>query len=86
MTALAFRLSPGAASRSATDLRAALKLNIHVTLDDIRADEFYAMLTLEDEREKLDHEQEGKNLAGAPLQSAAPSQTGMLPTTPGFAL
>ena len=39
------------------DLRAALKLGIHLGLDDIRADEFSAMLILEDEREKLDREQ-----------------------------
>jgi len=43
--------------RRALDLRAALKLGIHLGLDDIRADEFYAMLTLEDERDKLDREQ-----------------------------
>ena len=43
--------------RRALDLRAALKLGIHLTLDDIRAEEFYAMLILEDEREKLDREQ-----------------------------
>jgi hypothetical protein len=43
--------------RRALDLRAALKLGIHLGLDDIRADEFYAMLILEDEREKLDREQ-----------------------------
>ena len=43
--------------RRALDLRAALKLGIHFGLDDIRADEFYAMLILEDEREKLDREQ-----------------------------
>jgi hypothetical protein len=43
--------------RPALDLRAALKLGIHLTLDDIRADEFYAMLILGDEREKLDREQ-----------------------------
>jgi len=43
------------------DLRAALKLGIHLGLDDIRADEFYAMLILEDEREKLDREQLNPN-------------------------
>jgi hypothetical protein len=43
--------------RRALDLRAALKLGVHLSLDDIRADEFYAMLILEDEREKLDREQ-----------------------------
>ena len=47
--------------RRALDLRAALKLGIHLTLDDIRADEFHAMLILEDEREKLDHEQLNPN-------------------------
>ena len=36
--------------------RAALKLGIHVGLDDIRADEFYAMLILEEEREALERE------------------------------
>jgi hypothetical protein len=48
---------PGLLIRRALDLRAALKLGIHLGLDDIRADEFYAMLILEDEREKLDREQ-----------------------------
>ena len=43
--------------RRALDLRAALKLGIHLGIDDIRADEFYAMLILEEEREKLDREQ-----------------------------
>lgn len=33
------------------------ELGIHLTLYDIRADEFHAMLILEDEREKLDREQ-----------------------------
>jgi hypothetical protein len=39
------------------DLRAALKLGIHVSLDDTRADELSAMFVLEGEREKLDREQ-----------------------------
>jgi len=43
--------------RRALDLRAALKLGINRTLDDIRADEFHGMLILEDEGEKLDREQ-----------------------------
>ena len=47
--------------RRALDLRAALKLSIHFGLDDIRADEFYAMLIREDEREKLDREQLNPN-------------------------
>jgi hypothetical protein len=38
------------------EARAALKLGIHLGLDDIRADEFYAMLILEEEREKFDRE------------------------------
>ena len=35
--------------RRAIDLRAALKLGFHIGLDEIRADEFAAMLLLEDE-------------------------------------
>jgi len=31
-------------------------VGIHVGIDDIRADEFYAMLILGDERDKLDRE------------------------------
>jgi len=42
--------------RRALDLRAALNLGIHVGLDDIRADEFYTMLILDDERDQLDRE------------------------------
>jgi len=38
------------------DLRAALKLGVRISLDEIRADEFYAMLILEEERERLDQE------------------------------
>ncbi len=38
------------------DLRSALKLGIHVGLDEIRADEYYAMAVIEDERDKLDRE------------------------------
>lgn len=43
--------------RRPVDLRAALKFGVHVSLDDIRADELCAMLILEDEREKLDRAQ-----------------------------
>jgi len=32
-------------------------LGIHFTLDDIRADEFHAMLILEEERDRMDREQ-----------------------------
>ncbi len=42
--------------RRALELRAAMKLGAHVTLDDIPADEFYAMLTLEEEQEDRDRE------------------------------
>jgi len=51
------RRRPVSSSGRTLDLRAALKLGIHLGLDDMRADEFYAMLILEDEREKLDREQ-----------------------------
>jgi hypothetical protein len=43
--------------RRAIDLRAALKLGVRIGLDDIRADEFLAMLVLEEERDRLDREQ-----------------------------
>jgi hypothetical protein len=43
--------------RRALDLRAALKLGVRVSLDEIRADEFYTMLIFEEERERLDREQ-----------------------------
>ena len=42
--------------RRALDLRAALNLGIHLGLDDVRADEFYAMVILDDERDLLDRE------------------------------
>lgn len=42
--------------RRALELRAALNLGIHVGLDDIRADEFYAMLLLDEERAQLGRE------------------------------
>jgi hypothetical protein len=37
--------------RRAIDLRSALKLGVRIGLDEIRADEFFAMLILEEERE-----------------------------------
>ena len=43
--------------RRALDLRAAVKLGIQITLDEIRADEFRAMVVLEEERDALDREQ-----------------------------
>ena len=42
--------------RRALDLRAALKLGVRIGLDEIRADEFQAMLILEDESSRLDSE------------------------------
>ncbi len=42
--------------RRALQLRVALKLGVHVGLDEIRADEFYALLIIDDEREQLDRE------------------------------
>lgn len=42
--------------RRALELRAALNLGIHIGLEDIRADEFYALLILNDEREELERE------------------------------
>ena len=42
--------------RRSLDLRAALNLGIHLRLNDIRADEFYTMLILDDERSQLERE------------------------------
>jgi hypothetical protein len=42
--------------RRALDLRAALKLGVQVSLDDIHADEFRALVVLEEEQEKCDRE------------------------------
>jgi len=47
--------------RRALDLRAALNLGIHITLDEVRADEFYTMLILDDERDQLDREQNSRH-------------------------
>ena len=46
--------------RRAIDLRTALKIGISVSLDEVRANEFYAMLILEEERDQL----ERKELSG----------------------
>jgi len=43
--------------RRALDLRAALKLGVRIELDEIRADEFRALVVLEEERDSLDREQ-----------------------------
>jgi hypothetical protein len=42
--------------RRALDLRAALKMGVRIGLDEIRADEFQALVVLEEEQEKLDRE------------------------------
>ena len=47
---------PGLLVRRALDLRTALKLGVHIGLEEIPADEFYAMLMLEQEREQRDAE------------------------------
>jgi hypothetical protein len=40
--------------RRALNLRAALKLGVRITLDEIRAEEFQALVVLEEERDRLD--------------------------------
>jgi len=47
----------GTLIRRALDLRTSLKLGVHIGLEEIRADEFSAMLVLEEERDRLDREQ-----------------------------
>jgi hypothetical protein len=42
--------------RRAVEIRGALKLGVHIDLEDLRADEFYAMLVLEEEADQLDRE------------------------------
>jgi hypothetical protein len=42
--------------RRALDLRAALKLGIRIALEEIRADEFRALVVLEEEQERFDRE------------------------------
>lgn len=49
--------------RRALDMRAALKLGLHVSLDDIKADELYALLVLDEERERLDREREREHMS-----------------------
>jgi hypothetical protein len=43
--------------RQAIDIRTALKLGISIGLEDIRADEFRALVVLEEVRDRLDREQ-----------------------------
>jgi hypothetical protein len=48
---------PGQLIRRALDLRAAMKLGVGVGLDEIAADEFYTMMLIEEERDRLEREQ-----------------------------
>ena len=43
--------------RRVLDLRAALKLGFRIGLDEIRADEFAALMVVEDEQQQLEAEQ-----------------------------
>ena len=49
---------PGMLLRRALNIRAASRMGIHVRLDDVAADEFHAMLILDEEREKWEREQQ----------------------------
>ncbi|HWR54467.1 MAG TPA: hypothetical protein VN428_25390 [Bryobacteraceae bacterium] len=46
--------------RRALDLRAASRMGIQLTLDDVSADEFQAMLILDEEHERWEREQHGR--------------------------
>ncbi len=46
----------GLAIRRALDLMAALKLGVRISLDEIAADEFYAMQVIAEERDLLERE------------------------------
>ena len=43
--------------RRALDLRAALRLGVSLSLNDIAADEFFAMVSVEEEQDRLEREQ-----------------------------
>jgi hypothetical protein len=47
--------------RRALDIRAALKLGFAISLEEIRADEFYAILLLDEEYDLLDRERAGRD-------------------------
>jgi len=47
---------PGQLLRRALDLRAALKLGVKLSLDEIAMDEFQAMLIIEEEQARFDEE------------------------------
>ena len=46
--------------RRALDLRAAIKMGIHLGLDEIAADEFYALLAIEEAQDQYEKERVGK--------------------------
>jgi hypothetical protein len=46
----------GTLLRRALDLRAALKMGVHLTLDDIAADEFAALVVIEEEQARKEAE------------------------------
>ena len=56
----AAQTSEGTADPARSRSVCALKLGVHIGLDEIRADEFCAMLILADERDQLDRERTGK--------------------------
>lgn len=47
--------------RRALDLRAAIKIGIHLGLDEIAADEFYAMLAIDEAQEQYENERADKS-------------------------
>ena len=54
---------PGQLIRRALDLRAAMKLGVTVCLDEVAGDEFYAMLFIEEEWDRLERERlPGQNI------------------------
>ena len=52
---------PGQLLRRALDLRAALKIGVSLSLADIAADEFYAMLAIEESEDQYEKERVGKS-------------------------
>jgi len=52
---------PGQLLRRALDLRAALKLGVKLSLDEIAADEFQAMLIIEEEQARWEEERSRRN-------------------------
>lgn len=49
----------GALIRRATDMKAIMSSGITITLDEINADELYAMLIVQEERDRLEEERHG---------------------------